>query len=126
MKLLDELKSQGYSVKVSHGRSFTLPTQPLFFGTRREHPAIPPNPAGGFTIATIRDAEGVVVAQGTAHCSRRDNYNKSLGLQIALSRANFKLTRPEEVARREKRRQDLEYARIGLEVQSKQGKGLSS
>lgn len=89
----DKLKLEGWTLKVSHNRSFTLPTQPLFYGTRREHPAIPPNPRGGFTIATFISPDKTVIVQGAAHCSHRDNYNKKLGRTIAIGRALAKMKR---------------------------------
>jgi hypothetical protein len=50
-----------------------------------------PEPKGGATIVDLFDEEGNCVATGTSHCSYEDNYNRSLGANIALGRAEHEL-----------------------------------
>lgn len=81
-----ELRESGWQVRVSHNRRFTL-SGGDFYGTRYEHPAIPPQPRGGFTVATLISPDRTVLVQGTAHCSLNDNYSKKMGRNIAIGRA---------------------------------------
>lgn len=87
----ETLKLEGWQIKVSHNRRFVLSAAGEFYGTRFEHPSVPPEPRGGFTIATLISPDKTVLVQGTAHCSRRDNYSKKLGRNIAVGRALSKL-----------------------------------
>lgn len=46
------------------------------------------SPRGGITRVVIANEEtGTVVAQGEADCSLRDNFNRRVGVAIALGRA---------------------------------------
>ena len=45
------------------------------------------DPRGGETICKLVNAEGVVMAQGSAACHPKDNYVKRTGRGIALARA---------------------------------------
>lgn len=87
VKLSEQLKSQGYRIKTSHVRRFRLPLVGYFYGTRKEHPAVPPEPNGGSTVVTVYDSDGNRLVSAVARCSLRDNYNKKLGATIALGRA---------------------------------------
>lgn len=67
---------EGHKVEFEHNRSISF----VRGGMRFE-------PRGGATIARILDDNGKLVAEGTAVCSPKDNYNKSIGRQISLGRA---------------------------------------
>jgi hypothetical protein len=45
------------------------------------------DPKGGSTLAVVRDAEGIIVAEAEARCSRKDNFTKRIGRDISLGRA---------------------------------------
>jgi hypothetical protein len=44
-------------------------------------------PHGGLTTCRLVDEYGETVAEGTAVCSKRDNYSKRLGRAISMGRA---------------------------------------
>ena len=46
-----------------------------------------PLPRGGLTTCRLVTDDGAVVAEAQARCSKRDNYNKRLGRDIARGRA---------------------------------------
>jgi hypothetical protein len=76
-----ELREQGYEVDVNHVRKMSLDM------SRRD--GVPTNyviePRGGATTVTLTKGEKSVY--GHAICSDRDNYNRKIGLAIALGRA---------------------------------------
>ena len=92
MQLVQQLKDMGYSVHVTHLRTFELPSIGKFWGTRKDHPAVPPLPQGGATIVTLYDAEGKYVMQSKASCSMQDNFSRTRGLMIAAGRAICELS----------------------------------
>lgn len=71
---IKELEASGYVVNVDHWR---------YFNDDNKF-----SPRGGQTNIEIIDGiSDKVVAKGCSICSEEDNYNKKLGLQIALGRA---------------------------------------
>lgn len=115
---IDHLKSRGYKVNVRHERPILVPirgTRPLDgpttpegdevgFGTRYElerlrgtTPEAFFGMKGGATGVTVKDASGLVAATGRAYCrpddefGPGDQFNRKLGLRIALGRAVKKL-----------------------------------
>lgn len=66
------LENQGYDVRVLHDRAFIKGK---------------PRDKGGRTVVFIRYSDGLTAAKGEAVCSSKDNYNRKLGLTIALGRA---------------------------------------
>lgn len=85
---VQELRSQGYKVKVLHCR--------LYNGKHKWQRAdgvtagspIDPDPKGGSTTLIIDSPDGDHF-EGTAICSKKDNYNKKLGIRIALGRCGL-------------------------------------
>lgn len=72
MLSVEELRSMGFIVVVKHERKYDA------FGCMK--------PKGGNTIVELITPDGVNVV-GKSRCSRRDSYNKKLGVKIALGRA---------------------------------------
>ena len=70
---VQELRNAGYKVRVLHFRRET------FNGFR---------PKGGLTHVIIDSPEGEHF-EGIAKCSDKDNYNKKLGVRIALGRSGI-------------------------------------
>lgn len=87
MSPVKKIEDKGFTAKVIHLRKFELPAAGVFYGTRKDHPAVPPRPEGGTTMVIVKDSEGNRIASGQARCSDNDNYNKSLGVLIAAGRA---------------------------------------
>ena len=84
---VQELRSQGYKVKVLHCR--------LYNGKHKWQQddeitdvLIDPDPKGGSTTLIIDSPDGEHF-EGTAVCSKKDNYNKKLGIRIALGRCGL-------------------------------------
>ncbi len=74
----------GYTVKYEHRRRYMLAAHHM------------PNPEakGGSTVAHVYDAEGTLVAEGTAIVHPNDNYNKRIGRAVSLGRALKQLGDP--------------------------------
>jgi hypothetical protein len=66
------LRKSGYKVAVMHTRKYDL------YGVK--------NPKGGKTVIIIDSPHGEHF-EGTAVCCSSDNYNKKLGVRIALGRS---------------------------------------
>ena len=86
---LAALKEAGYKVTVSHQRRYEATPVEQSTGVKLpewEHRIIP---TGGLTRVEISwpDKPEEVLATGVAYCSNRDNYNRKLGLTIAIGRA---------------------------------------
>ncbi len=77
------LKDCGFRVHVKHYR-FTQDFTGLW--ARHELFEEKPVPKGGLTTVTIYCPTGTVI-HGEARCSRKDTFNKRLGVTIALGRA---------------------------------------
>jgi len=85
---LAALKEAGYKVTVSHQRrrqSVTAGTNPAGFLEWVSQIM----PTGGTTLVEISwpDKPEEILARGGAYCCDRDNYNRKLGLTIAIGRA---------------------------------------
>lgn len=70
----------GYEVEVTHERQLTHP--PLTM----DQVAATTSPRGGKTTVEVLDKDHNVVASGVAVCSGKDNYNKRIGVAIAMGR----------------------------------------
>lgn len=68
---VEGLRASGYKVRVMHTR------KPNSGGV---------NARGGKTIVEVTTPEGVTLV-GISRCSRKENFNKKLGVRIALGRA---------------------------------------
>lgn len=68
---VEELRKDGYKVRVKHFR-------------RTNSEGI--NSRGGKTVVEVTTPEGVTLV-GISRCSRKENFNKRLGVRIALGRA---------------------------------------
>lgn len=77
METVESLRKLGWKVRVRHFR-------------REASSEI--NPRGGKTIVEITLPDGRTIC-GSARCSRKENFNKRLGVQIALGRA-MKVAQP--------------------------------
>lgn len=86
---IQELRNKGYKVRVLHNRLYngyhkwqvgSRPSSNLGYGP------IDPDPKGGSTEIVIDSPTGRHY-QGLAICSKKDNYNKKLGVKIALGRS---------------------------------------
>lgn len=77
MKTVQELRQDGYKVRVIHNRAkaFNFKHPYGFIESSR----------GGMTIVELRTPEGVELRAET-RCSTKDNYNKKIGVALALSR----------------------------------------
>lgn len=85
MKTVHELRKAGNMVKVFHHRHVkTFRSIFSHGGMKTKY-----DPRGGMTKVVIKPknlpSEHTVV--GTAYCSDKDNYNKKLGVRIAMGRA---------------------------------------
>lgn len=78
-----ELRKQGYQVRVRHQRAVTY--YPKLNGeiTWLDHPV--PKERGGCTVVELTKDDKTVT--GLAVCSDNDNYNKKIGVKIAIGRA---------------------------------------
>ena len=89
---LQELRAEGWEVRVSHRRPLQNPNGPSKkLLTRYELSELGLRPKswstkGGETEVTLVNGNGVV-RQGISRCSAKDNFNRKLGLLIALGRA---------------------------------------
>lgn len=68
---VEELRRSGYKIRVHHHR-------------RKNDEGI--NARGGKTVVEVTTPDGRTLI-GVARCSRRENFNKRLGVRIALGRA---------------------------------------
>ena len=85
---LAELKGAGYKVTVTHQRKYESVangTNPAGFLEWVSQIM----PTGGTTLVEISwpDKPEEILARGGAYCCDRDNYNRKLGLTIAIGRA---------------------------------------
>ena len=79
---VQQLRNNGYKVKVLHFRNPVLP----FKGDFNDYMKHPKYPKGGSTQVIIDTPNGDRFV-GTSKCSEQDNYNKKLGVRIALGRS---------------------------------------
>lgn len=70
---IQELRNAGYKVRVLHNRLYN---------------GVDPDAKGGSTQVVIDSPSGEHFS-GLAICSKKENYNKKLGVKIALGRCGF-------------------------------------
>lgn len=75
-EVIEDLETKGYKVEVRHVRYLDEDEKPI--------------DKGGYTSVNLYKNERTA-AHGIAACSKKDNYNRKLGLTIALGRAVKKL-----------------------------------
>lgn len=91
-KEIEKLEASGYEVDIHHERRFTydgLITIPIL-DNQHGGTVIPKlNSRGGRTLVWVYDTadNNRLVSAGVSVCCNEDNYNKNLGVQIALGRA---------------------------------------
>jgi hypothetical protein len=95
---VQQLRNNGYKVRVLHNRlyngRFKWQNRQLVFESPnrvmyRVDGSIEPDTKGGSTHIIIDSPSGDHY-EGVALCSIKDNYNKKLGVRIALGRCNIK------------------------------------
>ena len=79
MEGVKELRQRGFTVKARHNRNFKLIPKLNGFA-----PAL--SSKGGFTEVNIYKDEDLL-ASGWSACCGVDNYNRKLGVKIAINRA---------------------------------------
>lgn len=80
MFTVHQLRKNGFNVRVHHNRELlSIQTEN---GKDYDY-----NPRGGSTMVRVYDPQNGIEAFGHAYCSRKDNYNRKLGVRIALGRA---------------------------------------
>lgn len=80
MNNVEELRKSGYKVRVKHFRREKT-MQKMDGGVVQT-----PSERGGHTIVQVRTPDGEEL-EGVAVCSTKDNFNKRIGVRIALGRA---------------------------------------
>ena len=80
MLTVKDLRQKGFKVYVKHSRAHKFDLS-QYAACSRDYA-----PTGGITTVEIF-YDGKFVASGVAKCSVKDNYNKKLGVRIALGRA---------------------------------------
>jgi len=87
MKTKRFTKPEGYSIEVTHVRAVNFEEGIEYWERESIDPDWEILPNRGMTYAEIYNPAGDLVAQATAVCSRRDNYCKRTGKNIAVGRA---------------------------------------
>lgn len=77
---IQELRERGYKVRVLHFRDR------IFKNRMDSNPYGYESPKGGMTRVVIDSPDGKHF-EGESFCSKKDNYNKKLGVKIALGRS---------------------------------------
>ena len=95
---IQQLRNSGYKVKVLHNRLYngyykwqvgSKPNQNGYAPTKLFiHGRFDPDTKGGSTQIIIDSPQGNHY-EGLAFCSKKENYNKRLGVRIALGRCNI-------------------------------------
>lgn len=88
MTTVQELRNNGYKVKVMHNRLYNgrFKWQRPNIDNQSFGCIIDPDPKGGSTHIIIDSPTGSRY-EGIAICSKEDNYHKKLGVRIALGRS---------------------------------------
>lgn len=104
-KMMQEAAELGLRVCVQHNRFFerpkldfynSLPTMATSGALRQAGLKI--KPRGGETVVALVDKDEEILSWGVAKCSKRDNFNRARGLEIALGRALVKLRKARATA----------------------------
>lgn len=85
---VQELRNKGFKVRVLHNRLYNG-YHKWQVGDRehvKNYGPLDPDPKGGSTEIVIDSPTGAHY-HGTAICSRKENYNKKMGVRIALGRS---------------------------------------
>lgn len=98
---IQSLQAEGYDVDIEHHRLYDEVVMLDGGIMPRPKDAILPfhrvvSPKGGSTRAIIKRVateESIVIAEAWAECCLEDNYNRNIGAQIALGRAEKQLSR---------------------------------
>lgn len=87
---VQELRNQGYKVKVFHNRLYNGYHKWQVGGHEyiQRNTPVDPDSKGGSTEIVIDSPSGEHF-HGVAICSKKDNFNKKLGVKIALGRCGF-------------------------------------
>jgi hypothetical protein len=84
---IEQLRHSGYKVKVLHNRLYNG----VYIWQNRVKQIdgpIDPDAKGGSTMVIIDSPDGQHF-EGVAICSKKENYNKRMGVKIALGRALY-------------------------------------
>lgn len=86
---IQQLRNEGYKVRVLHHRLYNG-YHKWQVGDKSNYGGSPidPDSKGGSTEIIIDSPSGEHF-QGVAICSKKENYNKKLGVKIALGRCGF-------------------------------------
>ena len=85
---VQELRKQGFKVRVLHSRLYNG-YHKWQVGDRehvKNYGPLDPDPKGGSTEIVIDSSTGEHY-HGTSICSKKENYNKKMGVRIALGRS---------------------------------------
>jgi hypothetical protein len=86
---VQQLRNNGYKVRVLHNRLYSGYHKwqvGAIESAKHHYGPIYPDPKGGSTQIIIDSPDGQHF-RGLAMCSRKDNYNKRMGVRIALGRS---------------------------------------
>lgn len=81
---VQDLRNRGFKVRVLHFRDLVYKPRMSYLTVNGTQ-----SPKGGITKVII-DAPSGEHYEGEARCSKKDNYNKKLGVKIALGRCGVK------------------------------------
>lgn len=90
---VEELRKSGYKIRITHFRNlfnYSYVGYPKDYNAKGNDIC----PRGGETVVQLTTPEGKDIAT-TALCNLADNYNKKIGVAIALGRALKKLKNPQ-------------------------------
>ena len=85
---VQQLRNNGYKVKVLHNRLYNGSFTWQVANTQNMNGPIDPDTKGGSTEIIIDSPSGEHF-HGIAICSRKENYDKKLGVRIALGRCGL-------------------------------------
>lgn len=86
MKTIAQLKSEGFEVRITHLRQVNDSINALIPAHLARKLSLSVEPRGGMTIAEIKSATGLKYL-GFSRVHPIDNFNRKLGVRIALERA---------------------------------------
>ena len=96
VKTVHELRTMGYKIRIQHLRTLRVIGDPTHLVEEREFRKVGKgcdlNGQGGYTTVELTPPNGQPMQRGTSACSFKDNFNRKLGVRIALNRAFDKFT----------------------------------